>query len=194
MATYFQLAVEVSTELGDPELISLPLEFVRQLSELALCLLLAQSKATTKSVDLGFPADLLPGIVDYLPLIDVYAQTPQPDVMLTLAVRDSNQLELARVSARKELYFDDAWTATAQAPTEYYFVGTNLLGVRRAPTDNIILRHIYVPYIEVLDLEDQFPLDDSYLNRFKSLLRALLMVRMSNFQAAKREVERFLSD
>ena len=190
MTTYFQLVVEVATELGDPELISIPLEFARQLSELCLCLLLAHSKPTTKSAELGFPADVMPGIVDYLPLVNLYSQ---PDVLLTLAVRDSAGVELARTEPKKELYFDDAWTATARVPIEYYLVGTNLLGVRKAPVDNITLNHIYVPYIEVLDIQDQFSLDDSYFNRFKALLRAFLMLRMSNFQSAKLEVERFLS-
>lgn len=192
--SYFQLFDQVMYEMNDPELISVSGDFPRALCEVCLCLLMAQTQAQIVTRDFGFPADLFPGIIDYIPIVDLYEQTPQPDILRPIAVRDSTGRELTQGGADVVRYFDNSWTETVATPTEYYVFASNLLGVRKAPVDNVTLSLTYVPYLEIISIQDQFALDDSYQDRFVSLLRMFLMLRYSQFQAAQREFERFRAD
>lgn len=191
--SYFQLFAQAMQEMNDPEMFTVEDDFPRQLCEIALCLLLLKTQAQTQTATLGFPADTLPGVVDYIPVIDLYEQTPQPDILQLVAVRDSTGKELTKGSVAVIGYFDDSWTATVAVPTEYYMLATNLIGVRKAPVDNVDLTVVFVPYIEVVDMQDVFPLGRNYEDRFIALLRMFLLLRLSNFETATHELQRFLT-
>jgi hypothetical protein len=191
--SYFQLFAQAMSEMNDPEFISVEDDFVRSLCEVSLCLLMSHLRPQSTTAPLDFPANLFPGIVDYIPVIDIYEQTPRPDLLVPLAIRDSNNVELTRGSISVIKYFDDSWIATTTVPTEYYFLLTNLVGVRRAPISNIEFTLTYVPYIEIVDIQDIFPLDKSYEDKFVCLVRMFLLLRFSNFESSLKELERFLS-
>lgn len=191
-SSYFQLFVQAMQQMNDPELISVELEFQRQLCELCLCLLMVITKAQTATAELGFPADLFSGIVDYIPVVDIHEQTPQPDILQLLAVRDVNGKELSRGSKDVINYFDDSWISSNTTPIEYYMLMSNLIGVRKSPADNITLTLVYVPYVDIVSVDDLFPLDESYQSRYISLIKVFLLLRYSNFELAVSELKRAL--
>lgn len=200
MPSYFQLVARALTDLNDVNQQSLSDGFKRELCEVCLCVLMLHTKAQTAIKSVVFPSGTaLPGI-DFVPVLDIYKQSDLlyqvPEMMLPLAVRNLSGVELSKASANILEYFDDAWTAIATnaLPIEYYIIASNLLGIRKLPEVDMALTILYVPYVEIVNITDDFPLDLSYESRMIRLLRAFLLVRLSNFDTAKEELKRFTAD
>jgi hypothetical protein len=196
MPGYDAIMNQVLFELGDPEHISVSPEFSRMLCEMCVNILQFVSQQVVKSALVDFPASM-PIITGYIPIVEMSKLLTSsgvsiPDVILPLSVRINN-LELKKSAMTLVEYFPSAWGELGSV-TEYYLLFTNLLGLRRSPAVDQTIELTYVNYIEVLNINDAFPLDDALIQPMEQLLRFFLFSRVSRYQLAERELKRFITD
>jgi hypothetical protein len=196
MSDYNDIITQVAYELGDAERTSLypddSNELMRQLLELCLCLLQLSEKCVINTSSITFPATVPLDLYDYIPIIDIHKDPNLPAIMSLLAVRTTTGVELSEGDLDTIRYLSEgAFTDTVTTPTEFYKILTNLVGVRKAPSADVTLRFTYVPYIEINNINDVWPLDDLMLPMMLKLVRCLLFARVARYELAKLELREY---
>lgn len=190
--TYQEIVTTVMTAFNDAEQRSIETDFILQAVELCLFILLVTHKPTvsthTHSMQSSVPLDPF----SFMPIIDVNVHTNKPEITLPVSVRDANNKHLAYGNTHDVEYIHGDFSTTRSAPADWYMIFSNLLGVRPAPATDQNITIVYVPYIEVLSLESNFDLDDSFAPHMQQLLKAILLLRISRIESAQMELSRFL--
>ena len=198
MSDYNDIVTQLTYELGDAERESIyPADsdaLMRQLIELCLCIVQLQTQTQKATASVTFPSYVIFDLYQYMPIVDMHKipANELPQLMLLYAVRNSAGKELSKGSFESAIYNSPSAMSESQAlPEDYFTLLTNLLGVRKGPTDDVTLELTYVPYMEVDSLATQWPLDESMIQLTLHLLRCLLFLRIGHYGTAKLELERF---
>jgi hypothetical protein len=196
MPSYDEILSQVFQELNDPERQSATSEFQRQLCEVCLCILQSTTQAKKITSPVLFPAQVPVNLFQQVPIIDMYLggdiEHALPLLMHPIALRDSSGRELKIGGWDSLKFYKRSLTDVQDSPRTCYLLETNLLGLRPGPTFDTELNLTYVPYIEIGNLNENFPLDNSYIPPYTILLRIFLLLRVSRWELAKEEFKDFM--
>lgn len=196
MPSYDEILGQVFQELNDVERQSANAEFQRQLCEVCLCVLQLTTQAQKTTAPILFPAQVPVSLFQQIPIIDLYIggdiDHSLPNLLLPIALRDSDGKELKIGGWDSLKFYRNILVEIQNNPRTCYLLETNLMGLRPGPPFDVELNLTYVPYIEVNNINEAFPFDNSYIQPYTHLLRIFLLIRISRWELAKEEFKDFV--
>lgn len=187
--TYREILTAALVTFGDTEMRMLTPEFALQLMEAVHQLTLVRSRSHTVEATIVYQPSIVPGM-EAIPVANLRGHLTNYCSLLNARVAGKS---LDRANYRTILPFPDAWSAEGTL-REHYLVGNSLLGVRRAPSTPTNVAVTYLPYVLVVDLNDDISLRDDYREALRFLTLAFLFVRVSRFEQAKQQLERWAQE
>lgn len=172
--------------LNDESAVTIDEALVISFAELSLNLVILASKAEVKNEAVSFlSSSIVPGF-SYVPVVNVH--TLLGDISLVLSARDAAGNRLSRIGFGPLTGWEDQFNRRDEL-SDFFTVGSNLLGLRPMPESDDSIRLSYVPYREVTSLDETIPVTDDYLLAVESLVISLMLVRLGHFERATEKLK-----